>query len=113
MNRHRGLKVKIGFLAPQWVPVPPAYGGTEEVIDVLARQMSARGHDVKLFATGDSTCSVPTEYLYPEAVKPINHWPSLWRHLRAGYEALGACDRPSRKGLCSNGFRGIAASQLR
>lgn len=85
--------MKIGFLAPPWVPVPPpAYGGTEEVIDVLARHMAARGHEVKLFATGDSTCPVPTEYLYPRAVRPINHWPSLRRHLRAGYEALGDCD---------------------
>lgn len=85
--------MRVGFLAPPWVPVPPpAYGGTEAVIDVLARQLSAQGHDVKLFATGDSTCPVPTDYLFPEAVKPIDHWPSLRRHLRAGYEALGDCD---------------------
>ena len=52
--------MRIGIVAPPWVPIPPpAYGGTESVIDRLARGMVAAGHDVLLWTTGDSTCPVP------------------------------------------------------
>ena len=60
--------LRIGIIAPPWVPVPPpAYGGTELVIDVLARGLAARGHEVLLFATGDSTCDVKRVWEYPVA----------------------------------------------
>ena len=56
----RRVRVRIAIIAPPWVPVPPpAYGGTEAVLDTLARGLQAAGHDVLLFATGDSTCEVP------------------------------------------------------
>jgi glycosyltransferase involved in cell wall biosynthesis len=52
--------VRIGLIAPPWVPVPPpAYGGTESVIDRLARGLVRAGHDVLLAAAGNSTCPVP------------------------------------------------------
>ena len=36
--------MKIAIIAPPWVPVPPpAYGGTEAVLDTLARGLQARG----------------------------------------------------------------------
>lgn len=42
--------MRIGLIAPPWIPVPPpAYGGTEEVIDNLARGLTGLGHDVRLF----------------------------------------------------------------
>jgi glycosyltransferase involved in cell wall biosynthesis len=51
-------------VAPPLERVPPAaYGGTERVIDELARQLVQRGHAVTLFASADSTSSgalVPT-----------------------------------------------------
>jgi glycosyltransferase involved in cell wall biosynthesis len=51
--------VKIAIIAPPWLPVPPCgYGGTEEVIDGLARGLASEGHDVLLFTTEDSTCPV-------------------------------------------------------
>ena len=35
----------IAIIAPPWVPVPPpAYGGTEAVLDTLARGLAAAGH---------------------------------------------------------------------
>jgi glycosyltransferase involved in cell wall biosynthesis len=38
------------------VPVPPpAYGGTERVVAALASELTRRGHDVTVFASGDST----------------------------------------------------------
>ncbi len=52
--------LRIGLLAPPWVPVPPpGYGGTESVVDRLARGLHDAGHEVRLWTTGDSTCPVP------------------------------------------------------
>jgi glycosyltransferase involved in cell wall biosynthesis len=51
--------LRIGVVAPPWLSVPPTgYGGTEAVIDALCRGLAAEGHDVHLFASGDSTCPV-------------------------------------------------------
>lgn len=51
--------MRIGLIAPPWVPVPPTgYGGTEVVIDNLARGLTDLGHDVVLFTIGSSTCPV-------------------------------------------------------
>lgn len=56
--------MRIAIIAPPWVAVPPvAYGGTEAVLDGLARALQAAGHQVVLFATGDSTCPVPTGWV--------------------------------------------------
>src|SRR3954447_2165474 len=55
--------MRIAVIAPPWVPVPPpAYGGTEAVLDNLARGLQAAGHDVLLYTTGDSTCDVPRRW---------------------------------------------------
>jgi glycosyltransferase involved in cell wall biosynthesis len=61
--------VRIAIVAPPWVPVPPpAYGGTETVLDTLARGLEAAGHDVLLYATGDSTCPVTVQATYDRAL---------------------------------------------
>jgi glycosyltransferase involved in cell wall biosynthesis len=61
--------LRILMVAPCWVSVPPkAYGGTELVIDVLARGLAARGHEVTLATTGDSTCEVPKVAYHPQAL---------------------------------------------
>lgn len=52
--------MRIGIIAPPWLPVPPtAYGGIEAVVDLLARGLVEAGHDVILAASADSTCPVP------------------------------------------------------
>jgi glycosyltransferase involved in cell wall biosynthesis len=52
--------MRIGLIAPPGVPVPPpAYGGTESVIDRLARGLVRDGHEVLLAAAANSTCPVP------------------------------------------------------
>ena len=64
-----GAFVRIAVIAPPWVPVPPpSYGGIEAVLDSLARGLHDAGHQVLLFATGDSTCPVPTDWVVPAAV---------------------------------------------
>ena len=51
--------MRVGLIAPPWVAVPPAgYGGTEAVVDNLARGLEALGHTVELFTIGESTCPV-------------------------------------------------------
>jgi glycosyltransferase involved in cell wall biosynthesis len=85
--------MRIGLIAPPWVPVPPpAYGGTELVIDNLARGLKELGHDVRLFTVGESTCPVPTEYLYREPVAPIGVSVAESAHVLAAYEALADMD---------------------
>ncbi len=85
--------MRIGLIAPPWVPVPPpAYGGTELVIDNLARGLKELGHDVKLFTVGESTCPVPSEYLYREPAAPIGIAIAESAHVLAAYEALADVD---------------------
>lgn len=61
--------MRIAIVAPPWVPVPPpAYGGTEAVLDTLARGLQAAGHDVLLCASGDSTCPVPQSSVFKESL---------------------------------------------
>jgi glycosyltransferase involved in cell wall biosynthesis len=48
--------LRIALLAAPMVPVPPiAYGGTERVVAALATELTKRGHEVTVFASGDST----------------------------------------------------------
>jgi glycosyltransferase involved in cell wall biosynthesis len=64
-------KLRIGMLAPPWVRVPPAdYGGTETIVDLLARGYQTAGHEVTLWASGDSTCPVPRRHVIAEAQMP-------------------------------------------
>ena len=47
--------MRIAQIAPLWERVPPpAYGGTELVVGLLTDELVKRGHDVTLFASGDS-----------------------------------------------------------
>jgi glycosyltransferase involved in cell wall biosynthesis len=47
--------MRIAQVAPLYESVPPAqYGGTERVVSWLTEELVERGHDVTLFASGDS-----------------------------------------------------------
>lgn len=51
--------MRIALTADPELPVPPTYyGGIERVVDMLARSLAARGHEVTLFANADSSCPV-------------------------------------------------------
>jgi glycosyltransferase involved in cell wall biosynthesis len=85
--------LRIGIVAPPWLSVPPlGYGGTEAVIDSLARGLDRAGHEVVLFATGDSTCPVERRSYWPEGVTPMGNILGETSHVLAAYEALGDCD---------------------
>jgi glycosyltransferase involved in cell wall biosynthesis len=47
--------MRIAIIAPLEMRVPPlGYGGTELVVSLLTEELAQRGHDVTLFASGDS-----------------------------------------------------------
>jgi glycosyltransferase involved in cell wall biosynthesis len=50
--------MRILQIAPPWYPVPPTgYGGIEWIVSSLADNLTALGHEVTLFANGDSETS--------------------------------------------------------
>jgi len=81
--------MRIGLIAPPWIPVPPpGYGGTEEVIDNLARGLTALGHDLLLFTVGQSACPVPRQWLFRSPAEPMGDRFKEAAHVLAAYEAL-------------------------
>ncbi len=62
--------MKIAQIAPLWERVPPpAYGGIELVVGLLTDELVARGHEVTLFASGDSITSAKLESIHPQALR--------------------------------------------
>jgi len=62
-------KMKIALLAPPYLPVPPVgYGGTERIVAALADGLVDRGHDVTLFASGDSHTRARLHPIVPKAI---------------------------------------------
>ncbi|MHB1463540.1 MAG: glycosyltransferase family 4 protein [Thermoleophilia bacterium] len=58
--------MKIGMLAPPWIKIPPAgYGGIEWVVHYITDELVERGHDVTLFATGDSVTKARLVAAFP------------------------------------------------
>jgi glycosyltransferase involved in cell wall biosynthesis len=62
--------VKIAQIAPLVESVPPTlYGGTERVVSWLTEELVARGHEVTLFASGDSVTAARLEAIVPRALR--------------------------------------------
>ena len=60
--------MRIAQICPPWLAVPPkGYGGIEWVVALLADGLAEAGHDVTLFATGDSRTKARLEYVFEEA----------------------------------------------
>ncbi len=60
--------MRIAQLCPPWLAVPPkGYGGIEWVVSLLADGLAAAGHDVTLFATGDSRTTANLEHVLEAA----------------------------------------------
>ena len=58
--------MRIAQVAPPWITVPPAgYGGTEWVVKQLCDGLCSLGHDVTLYATGDSRTPAELRSLFP------------------------------------------------
>ncbi|EHL98153.1 glycosyltransferase, group 1 family protein [Acetobacteraceae bacterium AT-5844] len=62
--------MRIAQIAPLFEAVPPKlYGGTERVVHSLTEELVALGHDVTLFASGDSVTSAKLAAMRPEALR--------------------------------------------
>jgi glycosyltransferase involved in cell wall biosynthesis len=62
--------MKIAQIAPIIERIPPSkYGGTERVVYTLTEELVKRGHDVTLFATGDSKTSAKLVSVYPKGLR--------------------------------------------
>ena len=78
--------LRIAQIAPLYESVPPKlYGGTERIVAYLAEELVRRGHEVTLFAAGDSTVDVPLAAGVPQSLRlagldhfgPAFHLPML------------------------------------
>jgi glycosyltransferase involved in cell wall biosynthesis len=62
--------MRIAQIAPLAESVPPKlYGGTERVVSWLTEELIALGHDVTLFASGDSITSARLVPIIPRAIR--------------------------------------------
>lgn len=62
--------MKIAQIAPLWESVPPQrYGGTERIVSYLTEELVRQGHDVTLFASGDSVTAARLEAVCPQALR--------------------------------------------
>jgi glycosyltransferase involved in cell wall biosynthesis len=74
--------MKIAQIAPLMESVPPRlYGGTERVVSHLTEELVRLGHDVTLFASGDSitsatlvSCATVALRLDPNVIDPIPYY---------------------------------------
>lgn len=78
--------MRIAQIAPLFESVPPQrYGGTERVVHYLTEGLVRRGHDVTLFATGDSRTRARLIAAAPRALRGCasveDAGPYLARHL--------------------------------
>jgi len=62
--------MRIAQVSPLSEAVPPKfYGGTERVVSYLTEELVAQGHDVTLFASGDSQTTATLESAWPRALR--------------------------------------------
>ncbi len=80
--------MKIAQIAPLWERVPPfRYGGIELIVSLLTDELVRRGHEVTLFASGDSITLGNLKSVHNQALRldPNIKEPGL-------YEQLMLCD---------------------
>jgi glycosyltransferase involved in cell wall biosynthesis len=79
--------MRIAQVAPLWEQVPPpAYGGIELVVGLLTEELVRRGHEVTLFASGDSITTATLESVCPQALRldPTVKEPAVYEALQLG-----------------------------
>lgn len=86
--------MRVAVVSPCWFPVPPTgYGGIEWIVALLADGLVDAGHEVTLFASGDSRTKAELAAVWEEA-------PSEWigrtywelRHSLAAFARAGEFD---------------------
>ena len=103
--------MRIAQISPLWERVPPfRYGGTELIVKLVTDELVRRGHEVTLFASGDSITTAKLRSIHPQALRldPKIKEPSIYDqimlaevyqqadhfdiiHSHVGYSALSYC----------------------
>ena len=61
----REAAIRIALVAPPFIPVPPKrYGGTELFVANLACGLTKLGHEVVVYANGESKVPVEVRWIY-------------------------------------------------
>jgi glycosyltransferase involved in cell wall biosynthesis len=79
--------MRIAQVAPLWERVPPpGYGGIELVVSHLTDELVRRGHEVTLFASGDSQTLANLESVVSEAIRldPLVKEPIVYELIQLG-----------------------------
>ncbi|MBI4491232.1 MAG: glycosyltransferase family 4 protein [Chloroflexi bacterium] len=89
--------MRIAQIAPPMLRVPPErYGGTERVIYTLTEELARRGHEVTLFASGDSVTSARLVSVVDHAIwssdRYSDHNPFVTLTLARAYAMAGEFD---------------------
>jgi len=85
--------MKIAQVANIWQSIPPkGYGGTERVIYDLCQGLTKKGHQVILFASGDSKINDKISYIFKEKLLDKNiswsHYLNPLLHFTFAYEQI-------------------------
>jgi len=77
--------MRIAQISPLFEAVPPKlYGGTERVVYALTEELVAMGHDVTLFASGDSVTSARLAPMREQALRldpSVKDWVALYHRM--------------------------------
>src|SRR6185437_5364003 len=69
-REEKGRLMRIAQVSPLWESVPPKlYGGTERIVSYLTEELVRLGHDVTLFASGDSVTTARLEAICSHALR--------------------------------------------
>jgi glycosyltransferase involved in cell wall biosynthesis len=88
--------VKIAMLAPPWIEIPPpGYGGIEQVVALLAAELTERGNEVTLFAAPGTRSRAevlsPLESPHPDEIEM-----SIYEadHVASAFAGMDEADPP-------------------
>ena len=88
--------MKIAQIASICFSVPPkSHGGTELAIDLLTRGLVSRGHEVTLFASGDSSTTARLHAVVPRATQDD---PAVTSYLERDFEVRNVAEAYSEAG---------------
>lgn len=76
--------MRIAQISPLWERVPPfRYGGTELIVQLLTDELVRRGHEVTLFASGDSITKAKLRSVHKQALRldPNIKEPSVYEQM--------------------------------
>jgi glycosyltransferase involved in cell wall biosynthesis len=83
--------MKIAQIAPIVEQIPPrSYGGTERVISALTEELVARGHEVTLFATGNSKTSARLASVVPRGLRDATNDKDIYGFNTPTMQHIGA-----------------------